>query len=42
MVPRKSSKLKDLRIVDSKTLIIQNFPLEAKNFHKLYEYPLLG
>ena len=42
MVPRKTNKLRDLRIVDSKTLILKNLPITTKNYYNLYKFPYFG
>lgn len=42
ILPKKPNRLKETRIVNTKTLIILNFPLEPRNLHKLYEYCYFG
>ena len=42
MVPRKVSKLRDLRIVDSKAIIIKNLPFPTSRASQLKNYKYLG
>lgn len=42
LVPQKSSRIREVRIIDTKTIVIKNFPLEPGSFYKLYEYAYFG
>lgn len=42
LLPQKTNRIKEVRIIDTKTIVIKNFPLEAQSFYKLYEYAYFG
>jgi len=42
LLPKKTNRIKEVRIIDTKTVLIKNFPLESQNFYKLYEYAYFG
>lgn len=42
LLPQKTNRIREVRIVDTRTIVIKNFPLEIQSFYKLYEYAYFG